>query len=118
MGTAIATEAPRVTPSMESVSYLAVEAHDTAYNPDRTSGGTVVARLEHFHDSGLTTLRLAANGHVFREASQSAGVETSVRLVLASRDAVRALTCCLLELLQNEKAIDLLEAVAPDDYSG
>lgn len=117
MGTAITLETPRVAPSTGSVS-LAVEAHDIAYNPDRTSGGTVVATLEHLHDVGRTTLRLTTTARVFRTESQDAVDESAVRLVLGSPDAVRALTSCLLELLQNERAIELLEAVAPEDPSG
>jgi len=117
MQTAVATEAPRVAPPAQSMDYLAVEAQDIAYNPDRSSMGTVVARLEHLHDSGLTVLRLAANGHAFRKMGDPAGAKMRMRLVLESPDALRALTCCLIELLQNDRAIELLEAVTPGDRS-
>jgi hypothetical protein len=115
MQTAVATDTPRVAPRTESMNYLAVEAQDIAYNPDRTTVGTVVVRLEHLHDAGLTLLRLAANGHAFRKMGEPAGAKTRLRLVLESPDALRALTSCLIELLQNEKAIELLEAVTPGD---
>jgi hypothetical protein len=117
MQTAVATETPRVAPQAESVGYFAVETQDIAYDPHRTSAGTVSARLEHLHDSGLTVLRLAANGHAFRKLGEPAGGKTRMRLVLESPDALRALTCCLIELLQNEKAIEMLEAVRPGDRS-
>jgi hypothetical protein len=117
MQTSVAADALRVAPRAESMSYLAVETKDIAYNPDRTTVGTVVARLEHLHDDGLTILRLAANGHAFRKMGEPAGAKTRLRLVLESPDALRALTCCLIELLQNEKAIELLEAVTPGDRS-
>ena len=117
MHTAVATETPTVAPRAESMSYLAVEAQDTAYNHDRTRMGTVVVRLEHLHDAGLTMLRLAANGHAFRKMGDPAGGKTRMRLVLESPDALRALTCCLIELLQNEKTLELLEAVTPGDRS-
>src|SRR5262249_26512872 len=105
-------------PPADSDSYFAIETQDIAYNPERSSMGTVVARLEHLHDSGLTVLRLAANGHAFRKMGEPAGGKTRVRLVLESPDALRALTCCLIELLQNEKAIELLDAVTPTHHSG
>ena len=118
MQTAVAAEATRVAPPpAESTNYLAVEAQDIACNPDRTSAGTVFARLEHLHDSGLTVLRLAANGHAFRKMGEPAGSKTRLRLVVESPDALRALTCCLIELLHNEKAIEMLEAVTPGDRS-
>jgi len=117
MQTVVATETPRVTPPAESMSYLAVEAQDIAYTPSRSTGGTVSARLEHLDDAGLTVLRLASNGHAFRKMGDPAGGKTRLRLVLDSPDALRALTCCLIELLQNEKAIELLEAVTPGDRS-
>jgi hypothetical protein len=100
MHTAVATETPRVAPPTESMGYYAIETQDIAYNPDRSSVGTVVVRLEHLHDSGLTVLRLAANGHAFRKLGEPAGGKTRMRLVLESPDALRALTCCLIELLQ------------------
>ncbi len=118
MGTAVTTETLRVAPRTASESYLAIEAEDIARNPDRTSAGTVVVRLEHLHDSGLTVLRLAASGHAFRKLGEPADAKTRIRLVLEAPDAVRALTSCLLELLQNEKAIELLEAVTPADRPG
>ena len=117
MQTTVATETPRVAPPAESMSYLAVEAQDIAYNPDRSTVGTISARLEHLHDAGLTVLRLAANGHAFRKMGEPAGSKTRMRLFLESPDALLALTCCLIELLQNEKAIELLEAVTPGDRS-
>ena len=117
MQTAVATETPRVAPPAEPMSYLAIEAQDVAYNPDRSSVGTVVVRLEHLHDAGLTVLRLAANGHAFRKLGHPAGGKTRMRLVLESPDALRALTSCLIELLQNEKAREMLEAVTPGDRS-
>ena len=117
MQTSVAADAPRVAPRAESMGYSAVEAQDIVYNPDRTTVGTVVARLEHLHDDGLTVLRLAANGHAFRKMGEPAGAKTRLRLVLESPDALRALTSCLIELLQDEKAIDLLEAVTPGDRS-
>jgi len=117
MQTAVATETTRVAPPAESTSYLAIEAQDIAFNPERRSMGTVVARLEHLDDTGLTVLRLASNGHAFRKLGEPAGGKTRLRLVLESPDALRALTCCLIELLQNEKAIEMLEGVAPGDRS-
>ena len=117
MQTAVAAETPRVAPPAESMSYLAIETREIAYNPDRTTAGTVAARIEHLDDCGLTVLRLAANGRAFRKMGEPAGGKTRLRLVLESPDALRALTCCLIELLQNEKAIELLEAVRPGDRS-
>ncbi len=43
MQTSVAADAPPVAPRAESMGYLAVEAQDIAYNPDRTTVGTVVA---------------------------------------------------------------------------
>jgi hypothetical protein len=103
---------------VESTNYLAIESQDIAYNPDRTTAGTVSVRLEHLDDCGLTVLRLAANGHAFRKMGDPAGGKTRMRLVLESPDALRALTSCLLELLQNEKAMEVLEAVTPCDRPG
>ena len=117
MQTAVAMGTPRVAPRAESMGYSAVETQDIAYNPDRTTVGTVVVRLEHLHDAGLTVLRLAANGHAFRKMGEPVGAKTRLRLVLDSPDALRALTCCLIELLQNDKTIELLEAVTPGDRS-
>ena len=118
MGTAVATEWPKVEPSSDSFAPLAIEAREVAYNPDRRSGGSVGVTLEHFHDSGRTVLRLTANGHVMSEEGEYRDDDMRVKLVLRSPDAVRALTSCLLELLQNERAMELLEALRPDDCSG